>query len=100
MKSPVQTLCITTRRPRDESDPGEAAIIHYTADEHEVRITDKDGHLLRYEHSGEPCKQALGPGDNPRQIAARLGLRYHNRIYGDRESGFNAPITYKKWTCV
>jgi len=82
-----QTVHITTRRPHDAADAGECAIIYYTANDNVVKVTDKDGHLLRYS-DGEPCKRVLGPGDDPRQIAARLGRRYHNQTHGDREKGF------------
>jgi hypothetical protein len=87
MRSPVQTVCITTRRPYSESDAGEAAIVHYAVNDNIVCVTDSDGHLLRYS-DGEPCRQALEPGDDPRQVAARLGRSYHNQTYGDRERGF------------
>jgi hypothetical protein len=86
MKKP-QTVCITMRRPQDAGDPGECAIVHYTVVNGVVSVTDADGHLLRYSADGEPCRQALGPDDNPRQIAARLGHRYHTQ-HGDRERGF------------
>jgi hypothetical protein len=69
---PIQTVCITTRRPHDAADPGECAIIYYRVDGNAVKVTDRDSHMLRYS-DGQPCKQALEPDDNPRQIAARLG---------------------------
>jgi hypothetical protein len=83
----IETVHITTRRPHNGSDPGACHIVYYMADGREVRVTDRDGHLLRYAN-GEPCKQALLPGDNPRQIAARLGSKFHNETYGDRQRGF------------
>ena len=83
----IETVQITTARPRGEADPGECAIIHYIVANGEVLVTDPDGCLLRYS-DGEPVKRSFGPDDNPRQIAARLGRSYHNETYGDRERGF------------
>jgi hypothetical protein len=83
----IQTVHITLRNPHDDADPGECAIINYVVDGNVVKVTDKDGALLRLA-KGEPCKQVLEPGDDPRQIAARLGRSYHNQMYGDRERGF------------
>jgi hypothetical protein len=83
----IQTVHITIRNPYNDADAGECAIINYVVDGNVVKVTDQDGHMLRFA-KGEPCKQVLGPGDNPRQIAARLGRSYHNQMYGDRERGF------------
>ena len=85
--SSPQTAWITTRRPHGGADAGECAAIHYVVADGVVKVTDRDGNLLRYS-DGEPCKQALGPDDNPKQIAQRLGRRYHEQTYGDREWGF------------
>jgi hypothetical protein len=82
-----QTVHITTRRPNSAADPGECATIYFKELDRVVSVTDADGNLLRYS-DGEPCKAALGPDDNPGQIAARLGRRYHAQAYGDRERGF------------
>jgi len=78
----VETIHVQTRQPRDEADPGECAIVHFVVDNNVVKVTDKDGHMLRYP-DGEPCKRALEPGDNPRQIAARIA-RSHRREYGGK----------------
>ena len=78
----VETVHVATRNPRNDEDPGECAIVHFVVDNNVVKVTDKDGHMLRYP-DGEPCKKALGPDDNPRQIAARLGRGYR-REYGGR----------------
>jgi hypothetical protein len=78
----VETIHVQIRQPRDEADPGECAIIHYTVVNNVVKVTDKDGHMLRYP-DGEPCRQVLLPGENPKQIAARLG-RSHRREYDGR----------------
>jgi hypothetical protein len=94
----VETVHVQTRQPRDEADPGECAIVHFVVDNNVVKVTDKDGHMLRYP-DGEPCKQALGPHDNPRQIAARLAHGYR-REYGGRAfwgdisrlNGKDAPV--------
>ena len=85
--SSPQTAWITTRRPNGGADAGECAAIHYVVADGVVKVTDQDGNLLRYS-DGEPCKQALGPDDNPKQIAQRLGRRYHEQTYGDQERGF------------
>src|SRR5262249_61537136 len=69
--SSPQTAWITTRRPHGAADAGECAAIHYVVADGVVKVTDQDGNLLRYS-DGEPCKQALGPDDNPKQIAQRL----------------------------
>ena len=87
MNSSPQTAWITTRRPHGAADAGECAAIHYVVADGVVKVTDRDGNLLRYS-DGEPCKQALGPDDNPKQIAQRLGRRYHEQTYGDQERGF------------
>src|SRR5262249_58063725 len=76
LNSLPQTAWITTRRPNGPADTGESAAIHYVVADGVVKVTDPDGHMLRYA-DGEPCKQALGPDDNPKQIATRLGLRCH-----------------------
>jgi hypothetical protein len=78
----VETVHVATRNPRNNEDPGECAIVHFVVDNNVVKVTDKDGHILRYP-DGEPCKRVLGPDDNPRQIAARIGRGYH-REYGGR----------------
>ena len=97
MKPPVQTVHVQTRQPRNDEDPGECAIVHYTVDDkHVLRVTDKDGHMLRYP-DGEPLRQTLGPDDNPRQIAARLA-RGHRREYGGR--GFWGDIASGKGSPV
>jgi hypothetical protein len=83
----IETVHITLRNPHNDADPGECAIIHYVVEGDVVKLTDKDGALLRFA-KGEPCKQVLEPNDNPRQIAARLGRRYHLGAYGDRQRGF------------
>jgi hypothetical protein len=69
-------------------------LIHFVVDNNVVKVTDKDGAMLRYP-DGEPCKQVLGPADNPSQIAARLA-RGHRREYGDR--GFWATLGMER-TC-
>ena len=89
-----QTAWITTRRPNGAADAGECAAIHYMVVDGVMKVTDQDGHMLRYS-DGEPCKQALGPDDNPKQIATRLGRRYHEQTYGDRQRGFGAISTEK-----
>jgi len=81
----VETIHVATRNPRNDDDPGECAIVHFVVDNNVVKVTDKDGHMLRYP-DGEPCKRALEPGDNPRQIAARIA-RSHRREYGARHFG-------------
>jgi len=91
----IQTVHITLRNPHDDADPGECAIINYVVDGNVVKVTDKDGALLRFA-KGEPCKQVLGPGDNPRQIAARLGRSYHNQTYGDREGFWRDLSRYRR----
>jgi hypothetical protein len=97
--SSPQTAWITTRRPNGPADTGESAAIHYVVADGVVKVTDQDGHMLRYA-DGEPCKQALGPHDNPKQIAVRLGRRYHEQIYGDRERGFWRDINRRGGTPV
>jgi hypothetical protein len=78
----VETVHVATRNPRNDEDPGECAIIHFVVDNNVVKVTDKDGHMLRYP-DGELCKRTLEPSDDPRQIAARLG-RSHRSEYGGR----------------
>jgi hypothetical protein len=89
---PIQTVCITTRRPRSAADPGECETVYYILAGDVVKVTDQDGALLRFE-DGEPCKQVLEPGDNPKQVAALLGRRYHTQMYGDSERGFWRDIS-------
>jgi len=91
----IQTVHITLRNPYNDADAGECAIIYYVVDGNVVKVTDKDGALLRFA-KGEPCKQVLGPGDNPRQIAARLGRSYHNQTYGDREGFWRDLSRYRR----
>lgn len=88
---PLETV-ITTRRAYDAADPGECATVYYTVADNVVKVTDRDGHLLRYS-DGEPCRRALGPDDDPRQVAARLGRSYHIQTYGDRQRGFWRDIS-------
>jgi hypothetical protein len=88
----IQTVHVTTRRPRDASDPGEAAIIYFVVDGPTLRVTDARGNQVRY-LNGEPVKTALGIQDDPRQVAARLGHRYHTEMFGDRERGFYKDIS-------
>jgi hypothetical protein len=88
----VQTVSVTTRSPRDAADPGECAIVYYVIDGPLVRVTDQDGNLLRFS-DGEPCKAALGAGEDPKQVAARIGHRYHTQTYGDRQRGFWRDIS-------
>jgi hypothetical protein len=78
----VETVHVATRNPRNDEDPGECAIVHFVVENNVVNVTDKDGHMLRYP-DGEPCRRALELGDDPRQIAARLGRSYHSE-YGGR----------------
>jgi|SRR5437879_2849252 hypothetical protein len=82
-----EAICITTRQPRNASDPGESETVHFVVENNVVRVVDADGHLLRF-HDGEPVLRHLQPGDNPRAIAARLGFAYYKATYGDRERGF------------
>jgi hypothetical protein len=78
----VETVHVQTHQPRNDEDPGECMIVHFVVDNNVVKVTDRDGNMLRFP-DGEPCKQALGPDDSPRQIAARLA-RGHRREYGGK----------------
>jgi hypothetical protein len=88
----VQTVSVTTRRPRDAADPGECAIIYYVVDGPMLRVTDARGNQVRY-LNGEPVKRALEPSDDPKQVASFLGRRYHTEMFGDRERGFYRDIS-------
>jgi hypothetical protein len=60
----VETVHVQTRQPRNDEDPGECAIVHFTVADNVLKVTDKDGNMLRYP-DGEPCKQVLGPTTTP-----------------------------------
>jgi hypothetical protein len=92
----VETVHVQTRQPRNDEDPGECAIIHFVVDNNVVKVTDKDGAMLRYP-DGEPCKRTLEPGENPRQVAARLSRGYRREyggraFWGDIPPGKGVPV--------
>jgi hypothetical protein len=85
-------VIIQTRAPRG-SHPGacEEGFYHMVRDE--VTLTTQDGTVI-LDNRGHKISALVEPGQNPKQVAARL-LR-STLGHGARTSGFGAPIHYPK----
>jgi hypothetical protein len=91
----VETIHISIGRPRHPGDPGTAAVIHYIVVNGVLRLTDSEGHALRFQ-DGAPAMRTLGPEEDPKFAASRLGRAYHIETYGDRERGFWRELPGRK----
>ena len=57
----------------------------------------EDGVVTLVDHHGNPVKnyaQKIGPGENPRLIAARMTKQFYLARRGKSVNGFDGPIAY------
>jgi hypothetical protein len=78
-------------------DPGAAVEGAFIVVDGEVRLTDRDGHIVR-DHNGRTYQKKITNGDTPKQIAARLTKEMRSILRGKDSavSGFSDPINYPK----
>jgi len=80
---------ITTRAPKDASDPGEVELGYYLVEGDEVALCDVDGAGLR----GENSRRKLKAGEDARRVASSLLRARVSR----KSNNFHRKIEYEDW---
>ena len=90
----VQSVVIQIAAP-SEDDPGQICEGAYIVEDGTVKLTDRNGKLVRDGH-GLTYSHKLRPEDNPVAIAGMLTRKLRNAFQnkGGRVAGFGAPIKY------